>query len=123
MKLGQVMVFAKDMKKMRAFYGDALGLTPVEESQDDWVRFDAGGTSFALHALPAAAAKKISITEPPRRRADTAIKYTFHVADVAAARERLLQKGGHMFDLKHFGDRTLCDGMDPEGNVFQIANG
>jgi hypothetical protein len=22
-----------------------------------------------------------------------------------------------------FGERTLCDGTDPEGNVFQIANG
>ncbi|MDB4954234.1 MAG: hypothetical protein JWO36_1803 [Myxococcales bacterium] len=124
MKLGQVMVFAKDMAKMCAFYRDALGLQPVDESQPaEWVRFDAGGALFALHALPAATAKKISITDPPRRRADTAIKYTFHVADVAAMRERLLDQGGHMFDLKHFGDLTLCDGMDPEGNVFQIANG
>ena len=124
MKLGQVMVFAKDMKKMRAFYRDALGLLPVDEAHpDEIVRFDAGGALFALHALPAAAAKKIAITDPPRRRADTAIKYTFHVADVAATRERLSHHGGHMFDLKHFGERTLCDGMDPEGNVFQIANG
>ena len=124
MKLGQVIVFAKDMVKMRAFYADALGLKLVDDSQaDEWVRFDAGGAWFAVHALPAAAAKKIAITDPPRRRADTAIKYTFHVVDVEATRTRLLDQGGHMFDLKHFGDRTLCDGMDPEGNVFQIANG
>ncbi|HKA89968.1 MAG TPA: VOC family protein [Haliangiales bacterium] len=35
MKLGQVMVFAKDMELMRRFYRDGVGLTPVDEADPE----------------------------------------------------------------------------------------
>jgi catechol 2,3-dioxygenase-like lactoylglutathione lyase family enzyme len=117
-RLGQVIVFVADIAKMRAFYESAFELRAVEEA-DGWVRFDAGGTYFALHTLrgePAAA-------EPPVPREDTYIKLTFHVGDVAAARERLAGLGARMREPKSWGGRTFCDGIDPEGNVIQIADG
>jgi predicted enzyme related to lactoylglutathione lyase len=86
------------------------------------VRFDAGGVLFALHAIPAASAAQIAIADPPRRRGDTAIKFTFHVDDLEAARAQLANHGAQMSEIVASGDLALCDGIDPEGNVFQIAN-
>ena len=100
-----------------------FGLVPVDESDPDFARYDAGGVLFALHAIPTDIAKTIEISEPPRRRSDTAIKYTFHVDDVPAVRARLAAHGVTMSEPRTFGSRTFCDGVDPEGNVFQIANG
>lgn len=103
MKLAHVILFAKDMAKLTAFYRDTLGLTVVEESPT-WVVLDAGGTQLALHAIPAEIAARIAISDPPKRRGDTPLKLGF-VADPATV-ERLGMSG---------------DCVDPEGNVFRIT--
>ena len=54
----------------------------------------------------------------PRAREDTPIKLVFAVADVDAERSRLVRQGVKMFPANTWG---TCDGLDPEGNVFQIA--
>jgi predicted enzyme related to lactoylglutathione lyase len=111
------------MAKMRAFYRDVLGLAPTDEAKpDEWVRFDAGGSALALHAIPAWIARGIEISDPPAARAAAAIKFTFHVDDVDAERTRLMARGANMGDVHQFGSLALCDGVDPEGNVFQISN-
>jgi catechol 2,3-dioxygenase-like lactoylglutathione lyase family enzyme len=122
MKLGQVMVFAKDLERLRRFYAGGFGLTAVEDAAG-WVRFAAGSAFFALHALPDEIARCIEIAEPPAPRAETAIKFTFHVDDVDATRAHLAAHGAVMREPRTWGGRTYCDGVDPEGNVFQIANG
>ena len=121
MKLGLAMIFAKDMGRMTAFYREALALPFLaDESSEGWAVFDAGGARLALHAIPAAIAQGIAITEPPRARAEGAIKLVFHAADLEAARARLVAHGAVMFDPRVSGS---CDGLDPEGNVFQIQRG
>ena len=121
MKLGQVIIYAKDMPKMIAFYEDTLGLSLVLETQTrDWAEFEAGGASLALHAIPAEIADTIEISEPPQPRSQTPIKVVFRVKDVVAERERLLERGALMFPMRPWGG---CDGMDPEGNVFHLASG
>ncbi len=117
------MVFAKDMERMRRFYRDGVGLAPVDEADPaTWLRFDAGGCFFALHGLPPDVARHIAIADPPHARSDVALKFTFHVDDVDAARARLAAHGARMDEPRCFGDMVFCDGVDPEGNVFQIAN-
>jgi catechol 2,3-dioxygenase-like lactoylglutathione lyase family enzyme len=121
MKLGLAMIFAQDMARMTAFYRDALELAFLAgESTEGWAVFDAGGARLALHAIPAAVAQDILVTDPPQRRADGAIKLIFHAADPAAARVRLIAHGAVMFDPQPWGG---CDGLDPEGNVFQLQRG
>jgi catechol 2,3-dioxygenase-like lactoylglutathione lyase family enzyme len=123
MRLGQVVLFVKDLARMRAFYQDALGLTPVSgTAAEGWLRLDAGGTVLALHALPPHVAAKVTITDPPRIRDDTAIKFTFQVEDVERAREAFAARGARMGETRRFGSLVFCDGVDPEGNVFQISN-
>jgi predicted enzyme related to lactoylglutathione lyase len=120
MRLRCAMIFAKDMKVMMAFYRDAVGLIPLPaESSDGWVEFDAGGAAFALHAIPAHIANDIEITTPPTAREETPIKLVFEVLDIEVARRQLIDHGAMMFEPW---SSSACDGVDPEGNVFQIVS-
>ena len=119
MNLRRAIVFAKDLERMTAFYRDGLGLRVIPETrQEGWVELDAGGALIALHAIPAHIAETIEVKTPPEAREDTAIKLVFLTDDVAAARAHLAAHGAVMFDPRSWGS---CDGLDPEGNVFQIA--
>jgi catechol 2,3-dioxygenase-like lactoylglutathione lyase family enzyme len=117
--LRRAIIFVKDLEVMREFYRDTLGLRPIPGSEEPgWVEFDAGNSRLALHAIPTPIADAISIADPPRPREDTPIKLVFLVGDVDAERSRLVAQGVTMFPTRPWG---ACDGIDPEGNVFQIA--
>jgi catechol-2,3-dioxygenase len=119
MELRQAMIFAKDLGAMTTFYRDGLGLHVLPGTQrDGWVELDAGGSRVALHAIPAAIAKDIAIATPPAPRSGTAIKLVFATDDLAAARAHLIAHGAVMDEPRSWG---ACDGIDPEGNVFQIV--
>ena len=119
MELLQAMIFVKDIERMSAFYQGGLGLRPLaEKSRAGWAEFDAGGSVLALHAIPAEFAKNIEITVPPAAREDNPIKLVFQTADLAAARAQLIAHGASMGEIRSWG---TCDGLDPEGNVFQIT--
>ncbi|HXI56125.1 MAG TPA: VOC family protein [Polyangia bacterium] len=119
MELRRTMIFAKDLDRMTAFYRDGLGLRLLpERRQEGWVEFDAGGCLLVLHAIPAQIAKDIEITSPPRPRSDTPLKLVFETPDLEAARTHLLSQGAVMQQPRGSG---ACDGLDPEGNVFQIV--
>jgi len=122
--LHRIILFAKDMKRMTDFYHEALGLPLVSSPADpSWVELDAGGSLLSLHAIPPRKAREINITTPPRAREETPIKLVFAVDDVASLRRRLGTRGGTMFEPRAAGSDPLgsCDGLDPEGNVFQIV--
>lgn len=113
------MIFAKDMERMVSFYEKGCGLKPVKgRAADGWVEFDAGGARFAIHAIPEKIAATIEITCPPRPRSETPIKLVFGVTDLEEARTQLSRHGATMSEINRWGS---CDGLDPEGNVFQIS--
>ena len=117
MQLATALIFAKDIDRLIAFYRDGLGLRLLDRSSG-WARFDAGGTSLALHAIPAEIAARIEMTDPPRARSDMPIKLVFETDNVTTALAHLEAHGAVMFEPR---SETSCDGLDPEGNVFQIA--
>jgi catechol 2,3-dioxygenase-like lactoylglutathione lyase family enzyme len=114
MRLAQALLFVHDVPRMTEFYRDALGLEP-QETSPGFVRLAAGGTMLALHALRGEPG-------PGSERLDSHIKLCFHADDVEAARAALVARGVKMRDVVRFGDVALCDGLDPEGNVFQITS-
>jgi len=59
------------------------------------------------------------IETPPKAREETPIKLVFESEDVTAARVHLISHGAIMFEPRPSGG---CDGLDPEGNVFQIVS-
>lgn len=114
--LAQALLFVHDTAQMQAFY-EGLGLRVVDGSAaDGFVRLadPAGGATLALHFTQA-----IGPGAPPRT--DTAIKLCFHVDDVDRARAALVARGVQMREAHRFEAIAFCDGIDPEGNIFQIT--
>ncbi|MEO8552062.1 MAG: VOC family protein [Kofleriaceae bacterium] len=117
MVLAQALVFVHDAAKMQAFY-EALGLRVMDGSAaEGFVRLadPAGGAVLALHHTRA-----IGPGGPPRT--DAATKLGFHVDDVAAARATLVAQGVTMRELFEHEGVAFCDGIDPEGNIFQLTS-
>jgi predicted enzyme related to lactoylglutathione lyase len=120
MPLRCVLLYVKDLPRMTAFYRDALQLATLpDRSSDGWTELDAGGATIGLHAIPEHIARDIEITSPPAAREEGAMKLIFGVEDVESARARLTAHGAVMFEGTPWG---ACDGLDPEGNVFQISS-
>lgn len=109
-----VTVFVKDYPAALEFYGDVLGL----EHTVDYEKIPAGefeSGSLTLQVMDAASVgREFSPSGHP---------IAFHVADVAAARERLEEKG------VRFAGETLDSGVchmaffhDPDGNALMLHN-
>jgi len=116
MRMAQTIVFVEDVARMQAFYQGALGLALIT-AEPGWVQLDAGGVVLGLHAINAGPKQP----EPPPERVDANVKLCFHVDDVDGARAALVAAGVRMREVHHHGGVAFCDGIDPEGNVFQIT--
>ena len=115
MRLNRAMIFVKDLDRMVAFYSDTLGLKAIEETRlGSFVEFDAGGTRFALHAIPREIADQIEISSPPTPREKCPVKLTFEVEDAEFKR---LQELGVTIIQRPWGG---CEAVDPEGNIFGL---
>jgi catechol-2,3-dioxygenase len=104
LQLKRVILFARDLETLTAFYRDVIGLEIRSGSpKEGWVDF---GT-LALHrGTPRPGSTKIS----------------FHSSEVRKTREELVKRGATFGKVKDFGDLALCDGKDPEGNLTQLSN-
>jgi hypothetical protein len=84
------------------------------------------GSAFfqlVVHALPADVAASFEIVTPPLRREDAAVKLVFPVPSLGAARALAVRHGGELDPVGRewqFQGGLVCDGHDPEGNVFQL---
>jgi predicted enzyme related to lactoylglutathione lyase len=56
-------------------------------------------------------------------RQDTAWKPVFMADDVAGMHARLTAAGTRVRPVQTFDGRTGFDAIDPDGNIFRIANG
>lgn len=119
-------LYAKDMARVAAFYEQVCGLTAAGGDKTH-VALQAAGSLLVVHAIARAYAKDIVITQPPQRREDTPIKPVFGVPSLAAARAYAAALGGVLDPVarewtytRQGSARTMCDGHDPEGNVFQL---
>jgi predicted enzyme related to lactoylglutathione lyase len=115
-------LYAKDMRCLAAFYSAVAGLTEVQRGHDFTV-LENGATQLTIVAVPERIATKIGITVPPRRREETPVKLFFAVPHLDAIRETVVKLGGALDPAGRewqFGGWRVCDGHDPEGNVFQL---
>lgn len=119
-ELKSAMLFVKDLARMKKFYEEGLGFALIEaDAREGYAPLQASGAVLALHQIPFGIAERIEVSSPACAREDSATKLVFQVADVDAARAHLLAHGAVMLDKKPWG---ACDGLDPEGNVFQIVS-
>jgi len=117
-----LVVFAKNKKRVSAFYEEVLGLTrAVAEPSHDVLRGD--GIEVVVHAIPEKYAADITISRPPAVRGDSAFKPAFFVQDLDVARRTASKRGGFVKPTEAawaIRGAVVLDGWDPEGNVIQL---
>lgn len=115
-------VFAKDLDRLADFYAAVAGLTAVHREPGLVVLTSTDGLQLVVHAIPEPIARDIHIAQPPERREDAALKFFFSVPDLAAAGAQAAGLGGQLFEAERWSGPgfTVCNAMDPEGNVFQL---
>jgi predicted enzyme related to lactoylglutathione lyase len=115
-------IYVVDLPKMGAFYEQCFGLVTVA-SDDSYRLLESEAWTLTLVKAPSRIAATITITDPPRRRADAPVKLTFAVRSIATTRARAAELGGQIDSSDTqwvFLDSLRCDGIDPEGNVILL---
>lgn len=113
-------IYAKDLPRLAGFYESLLGMSRVHAASD-LVVLRSPDIQLTLHAIPPALAASISISSPPARRVDAALKFFFTVPSIAEAMARAPALGGEVLPEQWRGPGfRVCNAVDPEGNIFQV---
>jgi predicted enzyme related to lactoylglutathione lyase len=106
-------VYANDLSRLVEFYSSIAGLTPYASKK-----------GFAI--LGSEPSQLVIVRVPRRVRTPLTslrLPIVFAVEDIARARDRAVMLGGAMNGVEReweFEGAKVCDGHDPEGNVFQL---
>jgi len=115
-------LFTTRLDLLADFYQHVLELS-VRKRASDHILLESRIFSLTLHAVPQQFAKSIRVESPPRVREVTAIKLSLPVTSIARAREEAAHFSGCVYPVARewtFEGMRLCDGWDPDGNVFQV---
>ena len=116
------MLYAKDLHQLVQFYTAVAGLD-LQKIEVGFAVLGREPSQLVIVRIPKRIATGIQIATPPECREDTPIKLVFAAEDIASARSRAAELGGTMNAVEReweFEGAKVCDGCDPEGNVFQI---
>jgi predicted enzyme related to lactoylglutathione lyase len=117
-----LVVFAKNKKRVSAFYQQTLDLDLAETATShDLLR--GHGYEVVVHTIPRKYAASMTITKPPVPRQDSPFKPTFVVVSIEAVRSAAQATGGYLkpdSGAWHFRGHVVIDGWDPEGNIVQF---
>lgn len=120
LSLKQIILFCADVAKLVDFYQSNFGFSIVGEADPNWTVLQTGPIQIGFHKIGEAyynghpADFKIE---------DSNVKLVFELeGGLEALREILWNKGIHIGPIKSFPNYPflVCDGQDPEGNVFQL---
>jgi len=118
--LDRIILYVQDVDRLTTFYKEIFALPIIEEIKGEWVVFRAGGCELALHRV----GKPYRVPDASSWKVETNAKLVLSVTrDLNEMRAELIRKGVPMGNIKTYPGLTgpLCDGTDPEGNVFQLA--
>ena len=119
LNLHTIILFVQDVDRLKTFYVDILELDIVEEIQSEWLLLKAGSCNIGLHKI----GNQYLDSNKAALKFDNNTKIVFEVdEDIHQLREQLLDKNVLLKEIKTFDNYGywLCDGEDPEGNVFQL---
>jgi catechol 2,3-dioxygenase-like lactoylglutathione lyase family enzyme len=115
-------LFAKSLDRVAAFYSNVLGLREANRD-DDHILLESPGFQLVVHRITGGGSAAGEITVPPARRGTAAFKPVFFVPGISPLRAIAEAHGGVMEPPERewsFNGVTVCDGLDPEGNVIQF---
>jgi len=114
-------LFGKQVDRLAAFYSNVLGLREAGRD-DDHVLLESPGFQLVVHRIPAAWPAR-DPADSSARRVTAAFKPVFFVPSLTTVREVVDAHGGKMEPPEKewsFGAVTVCDAVDPDGNVIQF---
>lgn len=115
-----VLIYAKDLAKVAAFYQHVLGAR-ILHADAEHVVLESPDVQLVVHAIPPPYADSIVITDPPEARLEQAIKPFFTVDSLAVAERVAEDCGGRVhgpvWPGPGFRARNVCD---PEGNILHL---
>lgn len=117
-KLDTIILYVKDTQLLKKFYVENFNLKVLQEDEI-WVLLSAGNANIGFHKIGQKYLQQIE----PNYRFDNNIKIVFEIdGDLEAIRKEFIEKNIEMRELRTFENYSywLCDGTDPEGNVFQL---
>ena len=120
--LSRIILYVQDVGLLTRFYRDILGLPVVQEIGDEWVIFRPGSCELALHRV----GRPYRVVDAGSWKVETNVKLVLVVTrEIAELRAELIWKGVPMREVKLYPGfpGPLCDGEDPEGNIFQLQQG
>jgi predicted enzyme related to lactoylglutathione lyase len=115
-------LYAKDLGRLLDFYSSVAGIEP-QTVEKEYAVLGSRPAQFVIVRMPKRIADTIDIATPPEPREATPLKLVFAVEDLAHARQRAAKLGGAINAAEReweFEGAKVCDGHDPEGNVFQL---
>lgn len=119
-RLEKIIIFCADVDKLVTFYQDCFHLTLVGEADSNWTVLNAGQTHLAFHKI---GAEYLPQNTEDFKIQDSNVKLVFEIdSDLHSFRQKLIDEEVDVRDIRQFPGYPyiMCDGNDPEGNVFQI---
>jgi len=115
-------LYAKDLERLAGFYQSLLVMSRVHANAELVVlQVPDSNMQLVIHAIPVAIAATITITSPPARREDTALKFFLTVPSLPEARQLAASLGGEVYTEQWQGPGfVVSNACDPEGNIFQL---
>jgi len=113
-------LFARDLDRVAKFYSAVLGLDESSRNADH-ILLESPGFQLVVHRVVSGVSGDGG--ETPIRRATAAFKPVFFVPSITRLRSVAEALGGVMEPADKewsFNGATVCDGLDPEGNVVQF---
>ncbi|WP_261509899.1 VOC family protein [Chryseobacterium paludis] len=118
--LGTIILYVRNVELLKNFYVDNFNLKVTEEDPI-WVLLNAGAINIGFHKIGEQFLKEID----EDYKFDNNTKLVFEIdLDIESTRSEFISKNILMREIKTFEnyDFWLCDGTDPEGNVFQLKS-
>jgi predicted enzyme related to lactoylglutathione lyase len=119
---GGAVLYAKDPKRVAAFYEQVASMRRCH-TDTEYIELESNSFQLVVLQVPKHIAQTIVLESPPVRRVDAAVKLVLFTPSIADAREWASELGGILNGPERewqFQGNTVCDGQDPEGNVFQL---
>lgn len=118
-QLSRIIFYVQDVERLSDFYRQAFAFPLMQHIPGEWAVLQAGACELALHRV---GAPYRGMTGAPGEMSNTKIVFAID-RPIAEMRDALIALGVGMGEIKQYPGVTgpLCDGRDPEGNVFQLA--
>lgn len=117
--LAGIILFVQNVEKLKQFYMENFHFELVEEMGSEWVLLQVGFCELGLHAIGA----KYTQADQMSGKLGTNTKIVFEIEeDIFAVHKLLKDNHAALSEIKTWEGYPywVCDGEDPEGNVFQL---